>query len=577
MLDKKLLSLVPGVKKSIFFSVALQLTALLANIGILSVLAKVFVQIYEKRSIEDSLIKLFVILLIVILIRAVCHIISSKLSYEAAKEVKQTLRPMIYNKIISFGSSYNEKVKTSEIVQIAVEGVEQLETYFALYLPQLFYACIAPIVLFLYISTIDITAAAVLFVCVPLIPISIAFVQKIAKKLLEKYWGKYMALGDTFLENLQGLTSLKIYKADEAYHQKMNREAEQFRKITMKVLSMQLNSIIIMDIVAFGGAAFGVLMAYLSYSGGNINMAQAFIIILLASEFFIPMRLLGSFFHIAMNGLAASKKIFKLLEINTDNVGSIKILTEGNISFSNVNFSYSEERQILEDISLEMEKGKLTAIVGESGSGKSTIASLVLGKFKNYSGEIKIFGNNLRDIDEQELFKRITYVGSNSYLFNNTVRENLLMGKPDASEEEMWQALRQTKLEDFLKTEQGLDTIVKEKAANLSGGQAQRLALARAILHDSPVYIFDEASSSIDVESENDIMKLIYDLAKVKTVILISHRLFNVKGADNIYVIKNGKIVESGKHEELLQKQYAYSSMWKAQEEMENYRMETEE
>lgn len=572
MINKRLINTVESSKKYIFGNIIFQMISLVANIIMMSVLAFLFGTIYNDTYTNNLLFKIALIVLSCILCRVLCQIYSSKMSYLASKEVKFKLRPLIYNKVVKLGASYKEKLKTSEIVQLSVEGVEQLEIYFAAYLPQFFYAMLAPLVLFIYISFIDLKSAIVLFVCVPLIPISIALVQTIAKKLLEKYWGKYTALGDTFLENLQGLTTLKIYQSDEYQHKKMNEDAEHFRKITMKVLTMQLNSITIMDLIAFGGSAFGVLMSVKAYMSGNIDIAQAFIIILLSADFFIPMRLLGSFFHIAMNGIAASKKIFYLIDLPENVDGSITEVDDGNISLENVFFSYNEEREILKNININFERGKLTALVGESGSGKSTIASILTGKNKNFKGKISISGIDIRDIKEEILLKHITYVGHNAYLFNKSVRDNLLIAKMDASDEELWNVLKKTKLDEFIKSENGLDTIIKEKASNLSGGQAQRLALARALLHNSDVYIFDEATSNIDVESENDIINLIYEISKEKTVILISHRLFNVKNADKIFVLEKGKIVEEGTHNSLVNDSSCYKKMWTTQAELESYR-----
>ena len=572
MINKRLINTVSGSKKYVIRNVLFQLGSLLANIVMMSSIANLLGKLYDKTYNNIIFLQTVGVVAVCIAFRMFCHINSSKMSYYASKEVKFSLRPMIYNKILKLGASYKEKLKTSEIVQLAVEGVEQLEIYFAAYLPQFFYAMLAPIVLFIYISFIDFKSAIVLFVCVPLIPISIALVQTIAKKLLEKYWGKYTALGDTFLENLQGLTTLKIYQSDEYQHKKMNEDAEHFRKITMKVLTMQLNSITIMDLVAFGGAAFGVLMSVRAFINGNITLAQGFVIILLSADFFIPMRLLGSFFHIAMNGIAASKKIFYLIDLEENKEGTVDKINAGNIVLDKVNFSYDKDRQILKDIDMVFEKGKLTAIVGESGSGKSTVASLITGKNKKFDGDLFVSDEKISDLKERTLLNHIAYISHNAYLFNATVRDNLLIAKPTASDDELWRVLEMTNLSDFIKSENGLDTIIKEKASNLSGGQAQRLALARALLYDSEVYIFDEATSNIDVESENDIMKQIYELAKQKTVILISHRLLNVKDADRIYVLDKGKLVGEGSHIELLEKSANYKNMWHTQQELESYR-----
>ena len=475
------------------------------------------------------------------------------------------------------GASYNEQVKTSEVVQVAVEGVDQLETYFGAYLPQFFYAMLAPLTLFAVLCFVNVPAAIVLLICVPLIPIAIAAVQTWAKKLLSKYWGQYTALGDTFLENLQGLTTLKIYQADEFKNKEMNVEAEKFRKITMKVLTMQLNSITIMDLIAYGGAALGVIMAVTQYTNNHVSLAGCLLIILLAADFFLPMRQLGSFFHIAMNGMAASDKIFRLLDLPEHKQKvSESFPLRHDIVCSGLQFSYEPDREILHGVDLRFPQGSFTALVGESGCGKSTIAAILMGRNKGYTGSVTIGGVELREVNESSLLRNITYVSHQSYLFKGTVRDNLLMGKPSATDDELWMVLERVNLAGFLKAEQGLDTPLLEKAGNLSGGQCQRLALARALLHNSPVYIFDEATSNIDVESENDIMAQIHRLAKTKTVLLISHRLANVVRADNIYVLDGGNIAEHGSHKELLQKHGLYERLWTAQQSLENYRKEGE-
>ena len=499
------------------------------------------------------------------------------MSYLSSKAVKKTLREKIYQKLLRLGVSYKEQVKTSEIVQVAVEGVDQLETYFGAYLPQFFYAMIAPLTLFVVLCFVNVPSAIVLLVCVPMIPIAIAVVQTWAKKLLSKYWDQYTALGDTFLENLQGLTTLKIYQSDAYKNEQMNVESEKFRKITMKVLTMQLNSITIMDLVAYGGAALGMIMAVTQYRDYHVSLQGCLLIIVLSADFFIPMRQLGSFFHIAMNGMAASDKIFKLLDMPEQNQGEQEIGEDCTITCSELFFGYEEDKEILHNISMSFPKGSFTAIVGESGSGKSTIAGILTGHNRQYRGSVTIGGISLPEIKEASLMKNVTYVSHNSYLFKGTVRDNLLMGNPQASDEELWKALEQVKLADFLRNEKGLDTELTEKASNLSGGQCQRLAFARALLHDSPVYIFDEATSNIDVESENDIMKEIYRLAAEKTVILISHRLANVVHADNIYVLEQGELKESGTHEVLLNNHSTYEQLWNVQQKLENFGKEVQD
>ena len=456
-------------------------------------------------------------------------------------------------------------------MQVAVEGVDQLETYFGSYLPQFFYAMLAPLTLFVVLCFVNVPSAVVLLVCVPLIPITIVIIQKWAKKLLSRYWDQYSELGDTFLENLQGLTTSKIYQADEFKHQEMNEQSERFRKITMKVLTMQLNSITIMDIVAYGGAALGVILAVTQYRSTNVDLSGCLLIILLAADFFLPMRMLGSYFHIAMNGMAASEKIFRLLDLKVDDVGGKVIENDYSIKVEHLNFSYDVNREILHDVSMSFPMGSFTAIVGESGCGKSTLAGILVGRNKGYFGDVSVGGVSLKEVGEASLMDTITYISHASYIFKGSVRDNLLLANPKCDEQTLWKVLERVNLASFLKEENGLDTLLNEKGSNLSGGQCQRLALARALLHDSRVYIFDEATSNIDVESENDIMKEIHNLAKTKTVILISHRLANVEKADNIYVLDKGSVVEYGKHEDLLKKNGVYKNLWTSQQELEKY------
>lgn len=570
MINKRLINEVSESKKYIAGNVALQWCSLAANIAMMTSITRLLGKLYERQADSKDIYVTAFVALFALVVRFGCATGASGMGYLSSKTVKKSLREKIYQKLLQLGTSYKEHVQTSEVVQVAVEGVDQLETYFGAYLPQFFYAMLAPLTLFVYLSFINLPSAIVLLVCVPLIPVSIAAVQTWAKKLLAKYWGQYTQLGDTFLENLQGLTTLKIYQADDFKNQEMNEESEKFRKITMKVLTMQLNSITIMDLIAYGGAALGVIMAATQYRGGAISFAQALLIILLAADFFIPMRQLGSFFHIAMNGMAASDKIFRLLDLPQEKQGTKEVPADGTMEMNHLCFSYDGERQILNDVSMKFPQGSFTAIVGESGCGKSTIASILMKKNQMYTGDAAIGGISLQEISEDSLLKNMTYVSHQNYLFKGTVRENLLMGNPNASEEELWSVLEQVNLAAFLESEQGLDTLLLEMGSNFSGGQRQRLALARALLHDSPIYIFDEATSNIDVESENDIVKKILELAQIKTVIMISHRLANVVLADNIYVLEQGTVKEQGSHPQLLQANGTYANMWNTQMDLEN-------
>ena len=577
MIHKRLISTVSHTRKYIAANVAVQWVSLWANIMLIQIVTWFLGELFYGKAEKKTFLIVAFHVIGAVLVRMVCFVISSRMSFLSSKSVKQILREKIYGKLLNLGVSYKENVRSSEVVQVAVEGVDQLETYFGSYLPQFFYAVLAPVTLFLVLLPISWISAVVLLCCVPLIPISIAAVQTWAKKLLAKYWGQYTALGDTFLENLQGLTTLKIYQADERRQEEMNQEAENFRKITMKVLTMQLNSITIMDLVAYGGAALGGILAVRQFLTEEILLSECLFIILLAADFFLPMRLLGSFFHIAMNGMAASDKIFKLLDLPEPVKGTRAVSKENGLCSRDLTFAYEKERPVLKQVSLCVEAGTFTAIVGESGCGKSTLASVFMGKNQNYEGEVLLGGNDgipLSEIAEESLMKQITYVGHAGYLFKGTIRENLLLAKPNGTDEEFWEVLEKMKLADFLRSEQGLDTMLAEKGSNFSGGQCQRLVMARALLHDSPIYIFDEATSNIDAESENDMMEQIYRMKGKKTVLLISHRLANVTAADKIYVLEQGKVTEQGNHEELIAQNGVYAKLWNTQQELEYYRKE---
>ena len=571
MINKRLIHTVEDSKKYVAANVGVQWCNLSANVAAMTGIAVLLQKMYEGQAgIRDY--GMFGLLFCVVMaVRFVCERGAVKMSYLAARSVKKTLRRTIYAKLLRLGASYHQQVGSSEIVQVAVEGADQLETYFGAYLPQFFFSMLAPFTLFLVLCFVNVTVALALLICVPLIPITIAVIQTWAKKLLSKYWGQYTTLGDTFLENLQGLTTLKIYQTDEMKHRQMNQEAENFRKITMKVLTMQLNSITIMDLVTYGGTALGMVLAVLWLRAGRVSLAGCILIILLSADYFIPMRRLGSYFHIAMNGMAACDKIFKLIDLPEEESGEGVIGEDKQIRICNLSYSYEADREILHEISMELPEGGLIALVGESGCGKSTIAGILSGRNKNYQGNITIGGIELSDITEESLMKNITLVSHNSYLLKGTVRENLSMGKPDATDKEMTEALKKVRLYDFLMEEKGLDTRLSENGANLSGGQRQRLSLARALLHDTPIYIFDEAASNVDVESEEAIMSLISSLAKEKTVLLISHRLANAVEADRIMVLEKGSLVEQGTHKELMDRAGAYAKMYIAQMELENY------
>ena len=573
MIKTRLVGLLSHAKKYIVYTILWQWAALLSQVVAVFTIANLLERVVYRAVTIPVIEQTILILVVVVIIRFVCERMGARSSYLACVDVKRILREKIYEKMLKLGASYSEQVSSSEVVQVSTEGVEQLETYFGKYLPQLFYSLIAPLTLFIILCRVSLKASVILLICVPLIPISIVVVQKIAKKLLSNYWSIYTGLGDSFLENLQGLTTLKIYQADRQKADEMDVESQNFRRITMKVLTMQLNSTSVMDIMAYGGAAIGMAASVSGFLKGNISVAGTLCIVLLASEFFLPLRLLGSFFHIAMNGMAASDKIFKILDLPEPQAGE-KTLPDGalDVTLKDVHFSYEKDREILKGISLKLPAGSFVSLVGESGCGKSTIAGILAAKNRGYTGEITIGGVPLSEVNEADLMKHVVLVRHNSYLFKGTVEENLKMAKPDATKEEMEAVLQKVNLLGFLQTQDGLQTKLQEKASNLSGGQCQRLVIARALLRtDSAVYIFDEAASNIDVESEELIMNVIHELAKTKTVLLISHRLANVVKSDRIYFLKDGEIKENGKHDELMSQNGEYRHLYESQMALENY------
>ena len=541
MIKANLIKEMKGSQRYVILNVVWQWIALISQIFAAVSISVLIAGMYLKDVVLEKVWITLIIVGISIGVKILCEKFSATFAYKASYDVKNRLRKSIYDKIISLGTSYRETASTSELIQLSVEGIEQLEIYYSRYLPQFIYSILAPITLFFVIGSMSWKVAGVLLICVPLIPLSIVVVQKIAKRLLSKYWGIYTGLGDTFLENIQGLTTLKIYKSDEYAAEEMDKEAEKFRRITMKVLTMQLNSISVMDLIAYGGAAIGIVMAVIGYRNNTLELWQCLSVILLAAEFFIPLRLLGSFFHIAMNGMAASDKIFKFLETKAE--------TEKNVN-------------------LKVDKRSFISIVGASGSGKSTIAALIAGKYSDFKGDILVNGNRIDMIDEKSLNRLIVTVKYNSYIFTGTVEENLKMAKEDATDEEMISVLEKVNLWKFLESEKGLKTPLEEQGNNLSGGQKQRLALARAILKNAGMYIFDEASSNIDVESEETIMNVIKSMAQNKTVILISHRMANVVTSDNIYLMNQGEVIESGNHEELMKLGGKYHELFTTQEDL---------
>ena len=583
MIKKRLVGLLSHAKKYIVYQVIWQWLSLLCQILLIYSGTTLLTEALSGNVTPRMAAMYGILTVLAIALRVFCERGASKASCRASMDVKRILRDNIYAKLLRLGVSYRERVSTSEVVQLSGEGVDQLETYFGKYLPQLFYSLLAPVTLFAVLAFVNLPASLVLLICVPLIPASIVAVQKIAGRLLAKYWGIYTDLGDSFLENIQGLTTLKIYQADERKAAEMDEESQRFRRITMKVLTMQLNSTTVMDIVAYGGAAVGMIVALQQFAAGHVGLQGTLMIVLLAAEFFLPLRLLGSFFHIAMNGMAASDKIFALLDLPEPEQGTEVIPVPGEqteetvpvagrfVSVRNLHFSYEMEREILKGVSLEIPAGSFVSLVGVSGCGKSTAAGLLTGRNRGYTGSVRIGGKELSAVSEESLLTTVTLVAHNSYLFKGTVEENLRMGNPDLREERMVEILRKVNLWDFLKGQEGLQTRLLEKGSNLSGGQCQRLCIARALLRDTPVYIFDEATSNIDMESEELIMEVIRELSGKKTVILISHRLANVVGSDRIYLLQKGIVTEEGTHRELMDKGGAYAKLYSYQTELEQY------
>ncbi len=586
MVNKRLFTLMAEARNYIYYQVIWQWLGLLCAILIMFRLGRVVDALQRDRAgVLATLPLTLLLLLLAALFRAFCSREASRCSCRAGAAVKSRLRSLLFEKLSSLGPAYHTQVPTAEAVQLMSEGIEQLETYFGRYLPQLFYSLLAPLTLFLALCRISFRASLALLLCVPLIPVTIVLVQKIAKRLLGKYWDSYTELGDSFLENLQGLTTLKIYGADGQKAAEMDAEAENFRRITMKVLMMQLNSIVVMDLVAYGGAVLGMILAILAYRSGQSSMGEALTILLLASEFFIPMRLLGSFFHIAMNGMAASDKLFRILDLESPETGRLMLSgTAFGVSLKHLGFSYDGEREVLQDISMTIPEKGLISLVGMSGSGKSTIAALLTGQKKDYRGDIllcpvgsatgssgEVRQIRLEDIAPESLQRNVTLLGHDSTIFAGTVEENLRMADSLATADQMIHALQQACLWDFLSRGEGLKTRLAEGGSNFSGGQRQRLALARALLRDSPLYIFDEASSNIDAESEAAILQVIRQLAERHAVLQITHRLSNARTSEKIYVLQQGALLEAGSFEELLAMKGEFARLYEEQRQLELY------
>ena len=567
MIDKELFKLIGGNKKYIFIAVLLQAIGLIANVAITgSVCYSVYLLTQNAERIQ--FIYPLIGAVVGIIARYICSRATGDIKDKLGRKVKKDLRERVYNKIVKLGVKTTDGMSMAGLTQVSVEGVEQLDLYYSSYLPQFFFAMIAPVILFLICVWIDWRTALVLIACVPLIPVSIVAVSKYAKKIFAKYWGKYTSMGDKFLDSVQGLKELKIFQADAAQHMKINESAEEFRVITMKVLVMQLASTTIMDLVAYGGAGVGIALAICGTAFWGLNPIAALFLCLVAVEFFLPLRAFGSAFHVAMNGASAGKKIISLLNAPDPEWGT-EAVDGKEIKLENLTFSYDGKRDVLKNVNMTFPEKGMTAIVGESGCGKSTVVNMLVGAFRPQKGDVTVGGKRLEKLSRENWYSHLAAVSYNTYIFNESVRDNFRMAKENVSDEEIFDALEKVNLKAFIEENGGLDKVITEDANNISGGQKQRLALAIALVSDKDIYVFDEATSNIDIDSEAIIMKNIKVISKSRSVIVISHRLANVIPADNIYYMEDGEVKETGSHDELMAAKQGYARLYTAQKTLE--------
>ena len=571
MIDKKLLALLEHNKKYIFYAVGLMIVGLFANLAITASICYAIQYAAEYTS-SGSNAQGFILPAVIVIIAMAIRYVTSRnigdLKDTLGRNVKKDLRQKIYDKIIKLGVRTTDNMSMAGLTQLSMEGVEQLDLYYSAYIPQFFYAMIAPIILFIVTVRINWAVALVLLACVPLIPMSIIAVSRYAKKIFAKYWGKYTSMGDSFLDSVQGLKELKIFQADAAQNIKMNETSEEFRKITMKVLVMQLASTTIMDMVAYGGAGLGIALTIHAVVNGSLSAYAALFLILVAVDFFLPLRAFGSAFHIAMNGASAGNKILSLLA-QPDPVWGSETIDNTEIKVKDVTFSYDGKRDVLKHASMNFGSTGMCAIVGESGSGKSTVVNLLLGAYHPQQGSILVGNKPLETLSRESYYSHISVVSYNTYIFNETIRQNFMLAKDNVTDEEIYSALKKVNLYDFIIDNGGLDKVITEDAANISGGQKQRLALAINLVANKDIYIFDEATSNIDIESEAIIMNNIKELSKEKSVIVISHRLANVIAADTIYYIEDGEVKEHGTHNELMNMHEGYAKLYTTQKKLE--------
>lgn len=569
MIKKELFALLGDARRRIVRVVGDLLAVHICNITITALLC-LLLHLYIDQTLNAYICAgLVALICIIMLMRRALVIHTTYLRNTIGSKIKGDMRRQVFDCVSHKGLSISEVLSQAELLQLAVEGIEQLDVYFTLYIPQFFFALIAPLILFVVVAPLHVTSALVLLCAVPLIPISIMAVAKWAQRLFDKYWGTYTSMGDSFLDNIQGLKELKIFNADAVQHEAMNTSAERFRKITMKVLVMQLCSTTIMDFVAYGGSALGLGLAVASVLQGELSPVVGLFIVLLAVEFFLPLRTFGSAFHIAMNGITAGKKLCKLFALDEELWGSRDNLSSVRFTLENLAFSYDGNQQTLQDITFSLPEQGFFALVGSSGSGKSTLAKLLLGELIPDRGSLLCSGVSPRTYAKSSYYRALGFVGADSYIFGETLEQLFSWACPGISDEEILAALREVKLEHLAESPSGLQFEVAEQGSNLSGGQRQRLALALQLVAQKPCYIFDEATSNIDAESEAIIMQRIQELSKDALVIVISHHLAHLVSADEIFYLQEGRITEQGTHKELMDRRGMYAHVYTTQKSLE--------
>ena len=567
MIDKRLYNFSGNIKKYISITTFLSCVKLIANIFFYFIFAFLLVSLINKDfSLSYSYI--IISILIIVFVRQFSTIKVAHMLGNLVVDVKRNLRKLILEKTLKLGLAYSQLFKTQELIHLSVDNIEQLEVYFGGFLTQFYYCIVSSFILFFSIAYFNLKIAFILLGFSLAIPLSLYIILNKVKKIQKKYFAKYMNVGTLFLDSLQGLTTLKIYGTDEKREEEIAKMSEEFRIETMRVLKMQLLSIAVINWIIYAGTILAIVTSVKLFLNGSLGLFPMLFIFMLAPEFFIPMRTLTSLFHVAMTGVSAAENIISFVDSpERNNNGNKEFKNENEIKVSKLNFSYPDGTQSLKDIDMTFKKGNLTAVVGHSGCGKSTLVSVLAGELKSKKNEIFIDNVDIQNIKIEDKIKNILKITHDSHIFSGTVRENLTMANENLSDETMIEVLKKVKLWGVL----SLDTILESQGKNLSGGQAQRVALARALLYDASVYIFDEATSNIDIESEEIILNIIYSLSKEKTVIYISHRLPAIKNADCIYVMDKGKVIENGKHDELYAKKELYYNMYKHQEELETY------